>query len=88
LRRLSGQLSAPSWLGDIPSPPSKTSRHRVQGSRDDEKIQPRREIFNVVKIVLEFSVDLLDIGDMPLVDLRPPGNARFHDVPVAVEGNF
>jgi hypothetical protein len=75
-------------MGDIPSPPSKTSRHRVQGSRDDEKIQPRREIFNVVKIVLEFSVDLLDIGDMPLVDLRPPGNARFHDVPVAVEGNF
>jgi DNA-binding winged helix-turn-helix (wHTH) protein len=52
---------------DAPSPVS----HRLDRPEQDQQVEPGREIFDVEEVVLQLLMDLVDVGDMALVDLRP-----------------
>ena len=61
-----------------PLPRSKPRQHRLDRPEQDQDVEPRREIFDIVEIILQLGVDLVDRRDMALVDLRPAATLPDH----------
>src|SRR5213075_1655308 len=66
----------------------KPGQHRPDRPENDQYVEPGREIFDVVEVVLKLGMDLVDARHMALVDLRPTADSGPHYVAIAIEGNF
>eukprot|EP01136_Pigoraptor_vietnamica_P003704 Opistho-1_new@33256 len=62
--------------------------YRGDRPHDDQRVEPRAEVADIIEVVLQLVEDVGDVRDMALVDLRPAGDARPHDMAVAVERQF
>src|SRR6266487_2204792 len=56
----------------------------ADGAKDDLQIQPWRRVFDVVEVVLELVQRVLGAGAVGIIDLRPAGQPRFDEMPLAV----
>src|SRR5579871_3911859 len=59
--------------------------HRAHRLRGDEDVEPEGKVLDVEEVVVKLAGRGLDLGDIALIDLRPAGDPRPHDVAVGVE---
>ena len=56
----------------------------AQGLQQDDAIEQDREVLHIVEVVAQFGPCIVDRGAVPVVDLRPAGQARLHHVALVV----
>src|SRR5688572_23349501 len=62
--------------------------HDARRFEQDENVERRRLIFDVVEVVLKFFPRVLDRGAVRVADLRPSGQPRFDQTPLGVIRNL
>ena len=64
---------------------AKARQHGLDRLEHYQEVQPEREIFDVVKVVLDLDLGFVGVSGVAMHGLRPAGNTRLDDVTVVVE---
>src|SRR5947209_14556819 len=62
-------------------------QHDVDRFQDDRRIEHEGKMANVVEVVFQFAERVFHVGAVGIIDLRPTGDAGFHEVAKMIAGN-